>query len=163
MLASAAEPVGAGPRITADDLTSADTLALIAAHLSGMRASSPACSVHALDAGALRSPGVTFWSARIDDALAGIAALKALDTERGEIKSMRVAERFLGRGVGRALLRHLVDVARERGMTSLWLETGSSDDFLPARRLYASEGFTVCGPFSDYRPDPFSTFMTRAL
>ena len=69
---------------------------------------------------------MTFWSAWLGNDIAGCGALKRLDAERGEIKSMRVADRFLGRGVGRAILEHLVAQARAQGMRSLWLETGST-------------------------------------
>ena len=149
--------------IRVDDLTGAATRALIAFHLDGMHDTSPPESVHALDIDGLRHPSITFWSAWIDGELAGIAALKSIDAERGELKSMRVDDRFRGSGVGRALLRHLIAEARRRGMTSLWLETGSPADFVPAQRLYESEGFTRCGPFEGYTDDPFSVFMTRAL
>ena len=146
-----------------DDLTGEATRALIALHLDGMHDTSPPESVHALDIDGLRHPSITFWSAWIDGELAGIAALKSIDAERGELKSMRVDDRFRGSGVGRALLRHLIAEARRSGMTSLWLETGSPDDFVPAQRLYESEGFTRCGPFEGYTADPFSVFMTRTL
>jgi putative acetyltransferase len=149
--------------IRTDDLSSEATRALIALHLEGMHATSPPESVHALDSEKLRDPAVSFWSAWVDDELAGIGALKDLGDRRGELKSMRVHERFLGAGIGRALLRHIMDAARRRGMTSLWLETGSPEDFVPAQRLYESEGFTRCGPFADYTDDPFSVFMTRQL
>jgi putative acetyltransferase len=149
--------------IRMDDLAGEATRALIAFHLDGMHDTSPPESVHALDIDGLRHPSVTFWSAWIDGELAGIAALKSIDAERGELKSMRVDDRFRGSGVGRALLRHLIAEARRRGMTSLWLETGSPDDFVPAQRLYESEGFTRCGPFDGYTDDPFSVFMTRTL
>lgn len=150
-------------RILEDDLSRPGTLAVLAEHLAGMRASSPACSVHALDVEALRDPAVTFWSAEVDGEIAGIVALKRLDAERGEIKSMRVSSAFLGRGIGRALLRHLVAEARERALTSLWLETGRSPEFAAAVALYRSEGFVECGPFADYTDDPFSAFFTRRL
>ena len=146
-----------------DDLSGDATRALIAAHLDGMHATSPPESVHALDTEGLRHPSVTFWSAWIDGELAGIGALRAMDAERGELKSMRVDDRHLGRGVGRAILRHIMSEARERGMTSLWLETGSTAEFAPALRLYESEGFVHCGPFGDYVDDPFSVFMTRRI
>lgn len=149
--------------IRIDDLTGDATQSLVAAHLSGMHESSPAESMHALDVDRLRDPSVTFWSAWIDGAIAGIGALKALEGDRGELKSMRVADGFRGAGVGRALLRHIVAQARERGMTSLWLETGTTPDFAAAQRLYESEGFTVCAPFEGYVDDPFSIFMTRTL
>ena len=149
--------------IRIDDLAAEATRTLIARHLDGMHDSSPPESVHALDADGLRHPAITFWSAWIDGELAGIGALKEIDAERGELKSMRVDDRFLGLGVGRAILRRIVTEARARGMTSLWLETGSTEDFVPAQRLYASEGFVACGPFEGYAEDPFSVFMTRTL
>jgi putative acetyltransferase len=146
-----------------DDLSGEPTRALIARHLAGMRASSPPESVHALDIDRLRAPDMTFWSAWVESEIAGCGALKRLDALRGEIKSMRVADAWLGRGVGRALLEHLVREARARHMKSLWLETGSSDAFTPALRLYESAGFRRCAPFADYVDDPFSVFMTRAI
>ena len=149
--------------IRTDDLNGDATRRLIAFHLAGMHDTSPPESVHALDIDALRHPSLSVWSAWIDGELAGVGALKALDAGRGEIKSMRVDDRFRGAGVGRALLRHIVDDARRRGMSSLWLETGTTEDFAPAQRLYESEGFAACEPFEDYGPDPFSIFMKRAL
>ncbi|PZU37895.1 MAG: GNAT family N-acetyltransferase [Microbacterium sp.] len=143
-----------------DDLTGSATRALIARHLAGMHEDSPPESVHALGIDALTGPGMRVWSAWYGAELAGVAALKRLDDERGELKSMRVDDRFLGRGVGRALLRHAIAAARVAGLSSLWLETGSPDSFEPARRLYASEGFVTCGPFPPYVEDPFSVFMT---
>lgn len=128
-----------------------------------MHAHSPPGGVFALDVDALREPGVTFWSAWIGDEIAGCGALKRLDAERGEIKSMRVADGFLGRGVGRAILEHLIREARAGGIRSLWLETGSAEAFTPALRLYESAGFTRCGPFASYADNGFSVFMTRSL
>lgn len=146
-----------------DDLSGPEIRALIARHLSGMHENSPPESVHALDVERLKDPAITFWSAWMDGELAGCGALKRLDAERGEIKSMRVADKFLGKGVGRAVLEHIIAEAGRRSMKSLWLETGSTDDFRPALGLYASAGFKRCGPFEDYADDPFSVFMTRKL
>jgi putative acetyltransferase len=146
-----------------DDLSGEPTRALIARHLTGMHANSPPESVHAFDVDKLRQPGVTFWSAWLGSEIVGCGALKRLDAERGEIKSMRVADRFLGRGVGRAILEHLIAEARTRGMRSLWLETGSTPAFVPALQLYESAGFARCGPFDEYVEDPFSVFMTRTI
>ena len=150
-------------RFRLDDLMGEQTRALIARHLAGMRASSPAESVHALEIEKLRSPDITFWSVWTGDQIAGCGALKRLDARRGELKSMRVADAFLGRGVGRAILEHLIAEARTRGMETLWLETGSSPPFIPALRLYESAGFVRCGPFDGYVEDPFSVFMTRVI
>ncbi|WP_309710334.1 GNAT family N-acetyltransferase [Pseudolysinimonas sp.] len=146
-----------------DDLSGEQTRALVAHHLVGMHASSPAESVFALDVEALREPAVTFWSGWLGDDLVVIGALKVLDRTSGELKSMRVTDAHLGTGAGRAILRHIVGEAAARGMSTLWLETGSTDDFWPARRLYSSEGFVECGPFADYPENPFSIFMTRSL
>ena len=150
-------------RFVLDDLSGAPIRALIARHLAGMHASSPPESVHAFDVDRLRQPGVTFWSVWVGEDLAGCGALKVMDPERGELKSMRVADAFLGRGIGRAMLEHLTAEARGRGLRRLWIETGSAPAFVPALRLYESAGFTRCGPFGDYRNDPFSVFMTREI
>lgn len=149
--------------IHADDLSSADTRALVTAHVSGMLANTPPESCHALDADALLDNGALLWAARVDGELAGIGALAPWGDDAGELKSMRVTAAFLGKGIGRAILRHIVSEARARGIRSLWLETGSGDDFAAARGLYASEGFVDCPPFGAYRPDPLSTFMTREI
>lgn len=146
-----------------DDLTGEPTRALIARHLAGMRAISPEKSVHALDVDKLRAPDVTFWSVWAGEEVAGCGALKVLTSTRGELKSMRVADGFRGQGIGRAILEHLMAEARSRGMETLWLETGSTQPFLPALRLYESAGFVRCGPFEGYTNDPFSVFMTRRL
>ena len=150
-------------RFQVDDLRGEQIRALIARHLDGMHASSPPESCHAFDVEKLQQPGVTFWSAWLGNELVGCGALKRLDQTRGELKSMRVSDGFLGRGFGRAMLEHLVAQARGFGLRSLWLETGSTEPFTAALQLYESAGFTRCGPFDGYREDPFSVFMTRAI
>ena len=150
-------------RFRVDDLTGEATRALVARHLAGMHEDTPPENVFALDIDGLRDPAVTFWSGWDGDELVVIGALKAMDATGGELKSMRVADARLGTGAGRAILRHILAQARERGMTTLWLETGSPESFLPARRLYASEGFVECGAFGDYPENPFSVFMTKEL
>jgi putative acetyltransferase len=150
-------------RFQVDDLSGEKTRALVERHLRGMHEHSPPESVHAFDVDRLRAPGVTLWSAWLGDELVGCGALKRLGDQRGELKSMRVADAFLGRGIGRAILEHLIAEARSRGMTSLWLETGSAPAFAPALRLYERAGFRRCGPFEGYVDDPFSIFMTRAI
>ncbi|MEI3867383.1 GNAT family N-acetyltransferase [Microbacterium sp. CCNWLW134] len=136
---------------------------LIDVHLRDMHGLSPEGSVHALGADALDVASVELWAAWDGAVLAGVGALAALDADRGELKSMRVADEYRGRGVGRMILRHLIERARQRGMTSLWLETGSAPAFAPARGLYLSEGFVLCEPFGGYSPDPHSVFLTRRV
>lgn len=150
-------------RIRLDDLSGPAVRDLIARHLRGMHENSPAESVHAFDIDKLKEPNVTFWSVWKGEEIAGCGALKDMGSHRGEIKSMRVADKFLGRGVGRAILHHIIAEAQARGMKTLWLETGSSAAFKPALSLYASNGFKRCGPFEGYTDDPFSIFMTRTI
>jgi putative acetyltransferase len=150
-------------QIRVDDLTGPEIRALLEEHLRSMRESSPPESVHALDLTALRRPEITFWTAWSGGTLQGCGALKELDSRHGEIKSMRTAAARRRIGVGRAMLTHIVDEARTRRYTRVFLETGSLPAFVPARTLYASFGFTFCGPFADYAEDPNSVFMTRTL
>lgn len=146
-----------------DDLSGCEIRALIDLHLEGMRACSPICSVHAMPVERLREEDVTFWSAWDGDRLAGCGALKEIGRDHGELKSMRTAPDFLRRGVGEHMLLHLIEEARRRGYTRFSLETGTSPPFAPAEALYRKHGFQPCGAFGDYRDDPFSLFMTRAL
>jgi putative acetyltransferase len=150
-------------RFKVDDLRGAAVRDLIAHHLRGMFETSPPESVHALDIDKLLDPAITVWSAWHGDELAGIGALKMLDHERGELKSMRVGGAYIGRGVGRAILNHILAEARVRDLRSLWLETGAEDFFIPAVRMYESVGFTRCEHFADYKADPNSIFLTLTL
>lgn len=149
--------------IVEDDLTRDDVIALLDVHLNSMHEHGPPESTHALDVDGLRAPDVTFWTAWEGDELLGCGALKELDTEHGEIKSMRTVEAHLGRGVASAILRHLIDEAKRRSYTRLSLETGSGPGMRPSRALYRKFGFEICGPFADYVEDPYSRFMTKAL
>ena len=149
--------------IETDDLRRPAVQALLEEHLASMRRQSPACSVHALDLERLRHPSISFWTAWDGDRLLGCAALKALGPTHGELKSMRTPEALRRRGAGRALLEHVVAVARSRGYSRLSLETGSPPAFAPAHRLYAQAGFVPCEPFEGYVADPNSVFLTLAL
>ena len=145
------------------DLDSSDVQALLAFHFEQMRGTSPPEACHVLPIDGLRSPDVTFWSLREDGRLLGVGALKELSAEHGEIKSMRTAPKALGRGVGGAMLHHILTQARGRGYRRLSLETGSTEPFAAALRLYEREGFVPCGPFGDYQDTPFTRFFTREL
>jgi putative acetyltransferase len=150
-------------QIWLDDLTGAEITELLREHLRCMEEVSPPQSRHALDVDGLRQPNITFWTIWDGPDLAGCGALKELDREHGEIKSMRTAYRHQRKGVASQILRHLIDEAKRRGYRRLSLETGSMDYFNPARSLYASFGFTRCGPFADYVDDPNSVYMTMEL
>jgi putative acetyltransferase len=149
--------------ISCEEPSAHDVVTLLGEHLDDMRASSRSESIHALGVEDLRSPAVTFWTARLEGTLLGCGALMELSPVEGEIKSMRTAASFRGHGVATALLEGIVAEAVRRGYGRLCVETGSQDFFAPARRLYLRHGFVECGPFSDYVPDPNSVFMTRSL
>lgn len=148
-------------RIQLDDLKGPEIKTLLEEHLADMYAVSPPESVHALDLDKLRQPCISFWTVWDDRHLAGCVAIKELNQTQGEIKSMRSANRYRGKGVGNLLMQHIVKVAQERKYSQLFLETGSTDFFLPAQKLYEKFGFDYCGPFADYELDPFSVFMVR--
>lgn len=149
--------------IRIDDLRGIEIARLLEQHLQDMRRVSPPESVHALDLEGLRAPEITFWTVWEGTVLAGCGALKELDANHGEIKSMRTAPEFRNQGVAGLMLRHLIAEARARNYNRLSLETGSMDFFEPARRLYRRFGFDPCGPFSTYVEDSNSVFMTMQL
>jgi len=150
-------------RIERDDLSGPDIIALLQLHLDEMFQWSPPESVHAMPAERLRQSDVTFFAAWDGAILAGCGAIKHLDSAHGELKSMRAAPAYRGKGVGRAILARLLDEARERGYARVSLETGRPEPFHPAQALYRANGFVECGPFADYAADPFSLFLTREL
>lgn len=147
----------------ADDPTSPDVQALLARHLAFSTGHSPPEDQHALDTDGLRDEGASLFSIRSKGEVLAIGALKRLDESHLEIKSMHTAEGARRQGVARAMLEHLLDVARSRGCRRVSLETGSMEAFAPARALYESAGFRVCEPFADYRPSANSVFMTLDL
>ncbi len=146
-----------------DDLRGPEIAALLEEHLRGMRAVSPPESIHALDLEALRKQDITFWSAWEGANLLGCGALKELNAEHGEVKSMRTTTGQLRSGVASKLLQAIVDEAQRRGYSRLSLETGSMTAFKPAQALYAKFGFEFCEPFEGYAEDPNSVFMTLVL
>lgn len=149
--------------IRSDDLSGPEILALLQLHLDEMHRWSPPESVHAMPAERLRQSDVTFFSAWDGDTLAGCGAIKHLDDRHGELKSMRAAPEYRGRGVGKAILGRLLDEARSRGYTRVSLETGRPEPFRPAQELYRAHGFVECPPFGDYVADEFSVCMTKEL
>jgi putative acetyltransferase len=146
------------------DLDAPEVEELVRLHLDGMGDASPPESIHALGLAGLRSPEVTVWSASEGGQVLGIGALRVEPgASEGEIKSMRTDPKHLGRGVGRGILRAIIDDATARGLHRLSLETGATEPFSPAHRLYLSEGFEPCGPFGSYGEDPFSRYFTLSL
>jgi putative acetyltransferase len=149
--------------IELDDPRRSDILTLLESHMSLMHQTSPPEHVHALDVDGLLAPAVSFYSIREEEMLLGVGALKQLDDRHGEIKSMHTRSDQRGRGLGRTMLEHLLSTARARGYERVSLETGTMDEFAPARGLYASAGFEVCPPFGDYWDNQYSVCMTLII
>ena len=150
-------------KIRIDDLSGPEVPELLNEHLRDMALYSPPESVHALDIESLRKPDITFWSAWEGSELVACGALKELDGDHAEIKSMRTASKHLRKGIAKRILVHIIEEARKRSYQRLSLETGSMEAFAPARKLYENFQFSYCEPFADYTEDPYSLFMTKLL
>jgi putative acetyltransferase len=149
--------------ILVDDLTGQAIADFLEEHVQEMRSITPLESKHALDLDGLRKPEITFWSVMDGDVLVGCGAIKRLDPDHAELKSMRTKPARKRSGIASLLLEHILAEARRMGFTRISLETGSAEFFEPARSLYRKFGFSDCEPFADYKPDPNSAFMTRLL
>jgi len=150
-------------RIFEGELDHEDVRALLAQHFAEMQAGSPPEACHVLPVDGLKDPAIRFFTLRENGALLGCGALKRLSGDHGEVKSMRTADAALGRGVGTKLLEQLVAVAREEGLSRISLETGSTEQFAAANRLYEREGFKRCEPFGNYADTPFTRFFTKLI
>jgi len=145
------------------DLDTPEFAELMGAHADLMLRLTPPGSCHFIPLDGLRAEDVTVWEIRDGDTLVGSGALKHLDDANGELKTMHTLESRRGDGLGRKMLEHIIAEARARGYEKLSLETGSTEAFLPSRRLYAAHGFETCGPFGDYVEDPHNVFMALQL
>jgi putative acetyltransferase len=150
-------------RITLGDLADPQIIDLLQYHLTSARAQTAPGSAHALDVTGLQAPSITFWAAWEGDTLVAVGALKLLAVDHGEVKSMHTVASARRKGIGSAMLEHIIAFARSRGISRLSLETGSWDYFQPAIALYRKHGFVECPPFANYVQDPNSVFMTLDL
>lgn len=146
-------------RIIQDDLTHADVIALLEFHTQDMAKHSPEGTSYALDMGALKTPDMTVFTIWDEDRLAGCAALREMSPQTAEIKSMRTASGFQGRGTGQKLMAHLIKTSQQRGYSRLSLETGTTPLFHTAISFYAGQGFVLGEQFSDYVPSRYNIFM----
>ena len=149
--------------VALDDPWADDVRALLETHLAFTAACTPPEDIYALDLDGLTGPGIAFYSARRAGRLLGFGALLEWEPGHGELKSMHTTAEARGQGVARAMVEHLVGEARARGYKRVSLETGTQDEFAPARALYAACGFVPCGPFSHYTDTRTSALMTLAL
>lgn len=149
--------------IKIDDLSGSEIAEFLEEHIKEMKCVSPPESKHALDLEGLKKPEIIFWTVWDDGCLIGCGAMKELNANHAEIKSMRTTASHRGKGIASMLLQHILNEARLQGYRRISLETGSMTFFEPARNLYTKYGFENCAPFSTYREDPNSVFMTRKL
>lgn len=151
------------PQIAQESPLTQDLDDIFASHVAAMHADTPPESIHMMPREALVSDKIAFFVLRIAGQPAGMAALKLLDANHAELKSMHVLARYRGQGLSGALLQHLLDYAKAQRITRMSLETGIQPTFIAARGLYQKAGFAECAPFGDYKPDPNSVFMTIRL
>ena len=136
---------------------------LLKKHFIELRSVSPAGSTHVLDIEGLKDPSIKFWSLWENNKLVGCGALKFLEKNHGEFKSIRVADEFKKKGIGDRIINHLIEEAKKLKISKLSIETGAGDFFLPARNLFSKFGFKSCPPFAHYNDDPNSCYYTLDL
>ena len=136
---------------------------LLTKHFIELRSVSPEGSTHVLDISGLKVPSIRFWSLWDKNELLGCGALKFLDKEHGEFKSIRVSDKHRGKGVGEKIISHLIDQAKQIGIKKLSIETGAGDFFSPARKLFIKFGFKNCKPFAHYKEDPNSCYFNLEI
>ena len=136
---------------------------LLTKHFIELRAASPEGSAHVLDIPGLRIPSIKFWSLWDDKKLIGCGALKFLNKEHGEFKSIRIHDNFRNKGQGINVINHLINEAKKLNIKRLSIETGASDFFIPARKLFKKTGFIVCEPFAHYKKDINSVYLSLLI
>lgn len=150
-------------KIVKGGLDDPQVVALLLYHFNKCLEVTPVGSAHVFDISKLKQPNIQFWSAWNGETLMGVGALKQMNANDGEVKSMHTAEVARRSGTGSAILQIMITESKALGLKQLWLETGSFDFFAPARALYTRHGFVECGPYEGYKADPNSTFMTKAI
>tara|TARA_B100000401_G_C52456590_1_gene554529 strand:- start:78 stop:533 length:456 start_codon:yes stop_codon:yes gene_type:complete len=146
-------------KVIENNFDNAEVNHLLTKHFIELRSVSPDDSCHVLDIKGLKDSSIKFWSFWDNNQLIGCAALKFLDDEHGEFKSIRVEDNSRGKGVGEKIISHLIKVAKNEGIKRLSIETGAGDFFKSARKLFKKFGFKTCRPFADYKEDPNSCYF----
>ena len=136
---------------------------LLIKHFIELRAASPEGSAHVLNIPGLKVSSIKFWSLWKDDMLMGCGALKFLDKEHGEFKSIRIHNDFRNQGNGINVINHLINEAKKLDINRLSIETGAGDFFIPARKLFKKCGFETCKPFAHYKEDVNSVYLTKII
>ena len=136
---------------------------LLKKHFIELKAASPEGSAHVLDISGLQVPSIKFWSLWENDQLVGCGALKILEKTHGEFKSIRVHDKFRGKGMGIKVINLLINEAKKLAIKRISIETGAGDFFIPARKLFNNCGFKSCQPFAHYKEDVNSLYLTKHL
>ena len=140
-----------------------DVNELLNKHFLELRLVSPAGSTHVLDIAGLKDQSIKFWSLWENNEIIGCGALKFLEKNHGEFKSIRVIDKFRRTGIGEKIIDHLIEEAKKLEISKLSVETGAGEFFLPARKLFSKFGFKACPPFAHYKEDPNSCYYTLNL
>ena len=146
-------------KVIENNFDNAEVNHLLTKHFIELRSVSPDDSCHVLDIKGLKDSSIKFWSFWDNNQLIGCAALKFLDDEHGEFKSIRVEDNSRGKGFGKKIISHLIEVAKNEGIKKISIETGAGDFFKSARKLFKKFGFKTCRPFADYKEDPNSCYF----
>ena len=136
---------------------------LLKKHFVELRAASPEGSAHVLDIPGLKVSSIKFWSLWEDDKLMGCGALKFLDKEHGEFKSIRVHDVYRRKGNGIKVIKHLIEQAKKLNIRRISIETGAGKFFEPARKLFQKCNFKPCEPFAHYKKDINSLYLTKLI
>ena len=136
---------------------------LLTKHFIELRAASPKGSTHVLDIPGLKVDSIKFWSLWENGKLVGCGALKILDINHGEFKSIRVHDDFRKKGYGTKIIENLINKARGMNIKRLSIETGAGQFFKPARKLFEKCQFQPCKPFAHYKDDKNSIYLTKLI
>ena len=136
---------------------------LLTKHFIELRAASPEGSAHVLDIPGLKVPSIKFWSLWENEEIFGCGALKFLDQDHGEFKSIRIHDKFRNKGNGIKLIEHLIKEARKLDIKRISIETGAGKFFDPARKLFEKCKFLPCKPFAHYKEDINSIYLTKHI
>ena len=136
---------------------------LLVKHFKELRSVSPEGSTHVLDIEGLKTPSIKFWSIWDKENLIGCGALKFLSKNHGEIKSIRISDKFRNKAFGKIIIKHLITEAKKLRIDKLSIETGAGEFFAPARKLFTNFGFKPCKPFAHYKEDPNSCYFEKDI
>ena len=136
---------------------------LLNKHFIELRSVSPEGSAHVLDIEGLKDKSIKFWSLWDNNELIGCGALKFLEKNHGEFKSIRIHDDFRKKGNGINVINHLITEAKKLSIVKLSIETGAGDFFKPARKLFKICGFEPCEPFAHYKEDVNSVYLSKLI